>query len=488
MYPSMETIKNTSEYRSYKRIPAAREIYADFITPIEAAKILKNASAHVFLLESVEDKERWGRYSFLGFNPALEITCSENTVTLRDERGKKILEGSPQENIRKIIARYKSPRIEGMPPFTGGLVGYFSYDYIRHIEKKLKFIIQGDDFKDMDLMLFDSVIAFDSFKQKIILITGVYTDDIDESCARAEKTLDDMERLLKNGKKSSDAPLKLKSGLNHDFSKEKYCDMVEKAKNHIREGDIFQAVLSNPIRAKAEGSLFDTYRVLRATNPSPYMFYFSSDDMEAAGASPETLVKLENGSLYTYPLAGSRPRGKTREEDKRLEEELLRDEKELAEHNMLVDLGRNDIGKISKIGSVQVEEYLNIVRYSHIMHISSTVSGKIREDKDAIDAIDAILPAGTLSGAPKIRACEIINELEGKSRGIYGGAIGYLDFAGNMDVCIAIRLVYKKNGEVCVRSGAGIVYDSDPDKEFAECSRKAQAVINALKEAEGGLA
>ena len=264
-------------------------------------------------------------------------------------------------------------------------------------------------------------------------------------------------------------------------------EMVEKAQYYIREGDIFQVVLSNPMRAKATGSLFDTYRVLRASNPSPYMFYFSSDDIELAGASPETLAKLENGTLSTFPLAGTRPRGKTREEDKALEEGLLKDEKELAEHNMLVDLGRNDIGKISKIGTVKVEKYLCVERFSHVMHLGSTVTGIIRDDKDAVDAVDAILPAGTLSGAPKFRACQIIEELEQSKRGIYGGAIGYLDFAGNLDTCIAIRLVYKKNGEICIRSGAGIVADSVPEKEFQECCNKARAVVQAIEQAQEGL-
>ena len=263
--------------------------------------------------------------------------------------------------------------------------------------------------------------------------------------------------------------------------------MVEKAKEYIREGDIFQVVLSNPMRAEAEGSLFDTYRVLRTENPSPYMFYFSSDDIELSGASPETLAKLENGKISTFPLAGTRPRGKDDEEDKALEAELLKDEKELAEHNMLVDLGRNDIGKVSEIGSVKVEEYLSIERFSHVMHIGSTVTGKIRADKDAVDAVDAILPAGTLSGAPKFRACQIIEELENDKRGVYGGAIGYLDFTGNMDTCIAIRLVYKKNGRICIRSGAGVVADSVPENEFRECINKAKAVVTAIGMAKEGI-
>ena len=270
------------------------------------------------------------------------------------------------------------------------------------------------------------------------------------------------------------------------FDQESYCEKVEQVKHYIHEGDIFQVVLSNPMRAKAEGSLFDTYRVLRATNPSPYMFYFSSDDIEIAGASPETLVKLENGVLHTFPLAGTRPRGKTAEEDKALEKELLADEKELSEHNMLVDLGRNDLGKISRFGTVQVEKMHSVERFSHVMHIGSTVRGEIDEKHDAFDAIEAVLPAGTLSGAPKIRACQLIGELENNKRGIYGGAIGYIDFTGNMDTCIAIRIAYKKNGKVFVRSGAGIVADSIPEKEHQECINKAKAVMVALAEAEGG--
>lgn len=336
-------------------------------------------------------------------------------------------------------------------------------------------------------MLFNDVIAFDHYRQKVLLITGVMTDNLEESYQKAADKLEEMTRLIQKGKKKVFPPIQLKSEIKPQFPKEKYCDMVEKAKHYIHEGDIFQVVLSNPMRAKAEGSLFDTYRVLRATNPSPYMFYFSSDDIEIAGASPETLVKLEYGNLSTFPLAGTRPRGKNAEEDRALEADLLQDEKELAEHNMLVDLGRNDIGKISKLGSVKVEKYLTVERYSCVMHLGSTVTGVIKEGKDAIDAVDAVLPAGTLSGAPKFRACQIIQELEQSKRGIYGGAIGYVDFTGNLDVCIAIRLVYKKKDEICIRSGAGIVADSVPEKEFEECQNKARAVVRAISQAEEGL-
>ena len=296
-----------------------------------------------------------------------------------------------------------------------------------------------------------------------------------------------MESLIREGKKAPDIPLKLKSDFKPLFNKEEYCQMVEKGKNYIREGDIFQVVLANRLSAEAEGSLLDTYRVLRTINPSPYMFFFSGDDIELAGSSPETLTRLENGDLFTFPLAGSRPRGKTPEEDQALEDELLHNTKELAEHNMLVDLGRNDLGRISEFGSVHVERYLDVLRFSHIMHIGSTVHSTIRKDKTAVDAIASVLPAGTLSGAPKIRACEIIDELEGHKRGVYGSAIGYIDFTGNMDCCIGIRLAYKKGNHVYACSGAGIVADSIPEQEHQECLNKAKAVVIALQQANGGI-
>jgi anthranilate synthase component 1 len=293
--------------------------------------------------------------------------------------------------------------------------------------------------------------------------------------------LNRLAELLRTGEKKQEPAGKLKGEVTPLFNKEEFCNMVNKAKHHIHEGDIFQIVLSNRLSAPFEGSLLNTYRMLRTINPSPYMFYFSGTDVEVAGASPETLVKLENGILHTFPLAGTRPRGKTPEEDKALETELLADEKELAEHNMLVDLGRNDLGKISKFGTVEVETLHSIERFSHVMHIGSTVRGEIDENHDALDAIEAVLPAGTLSGAPKIRACQLIGDLENNKRGIYGGAIGYIDFTGNMDTCIAIRIAYKKNGKVFVRSGAGIVADSVPEKEFEECLNKAGSSLRALE-------
>ena len=487
MKPTLEEARALAASGSYKRIPVSREMYADRITPIEALRILKAASRHCFMLESVEDNQKWGRYTFLGFDPTLELTCADGRLVIRNGGAEERTVAHPGEAIREILAAHRSPRIEGLPTFTGGLVGYFSYDYIKYAEPNLRLDGADGDFRDVDLMLFDKVIAFDHYRQKIILIAGADAANLDASYERAAEELEALAGLLTGGRAAAPQRLRLKAPLTPRFSEERYGSMVEKAKGYIREGDIFQVVLSNPLEAAAEGSLLDVYRVLRTTNPSPYMFYFASDDIEIAGASPETLVKLEDGVLHTFPLAGTRPRGKDEAEDRALEQELLADEKELSEHNMLVDLGRNDIGRVSELGTVKVEKYLSVQRYSHVMHIGSTVSGKIRADKDAVDAVDAILPAGTLSGAPKFRACQIIQELEGGRRGVYGGAVGYLDFSGNLDTCIAIRLAYKKNGRVVVRSGAGIVADSDPIKEYQECMNKARAVTAAIEAAEEGL-
>jgi anthranilate synthase component 1 len=470
----------------YKSVPIYKVISQDGMKSIEIFKILKNVSRHCFILESLEDKNDTGRYTFLGYNPKLEISCKDGVLIIKNGADFSIKSDNPKEYIQKIIDDNKSPKFDDLPPFTGGLVGYFSYDFIKYTERSLK--IEGEDaenFKDADLMLFDKVIAFDNLKGEIFLIINIQTNAFSENYNKAVNELENIEHLIKNGKKADIPKLKLTSKFNALFDKSEYCAMVEKAKNHIKEGDIFQVVLSNRFDAQANGSLFETYEILRRINPSPYMFYFSSDKVEIAGASPETLVKLNGKKVSTFPLAGTRARGADENEDKRLEKELLNDPKELAEHNMLVDLGRNDIGKISRFGSVKVENYLSIIRFSHVMHIGSVVNGEIRDDKNALDAIDAVLPAGTLSGAPKVRACEIIHALEGNRRGIYGGAIGYISFTGDMDTCIAIRIACKKDGRVYVRSGAGIVAESIAENEFEECANKAKAVMNALILASG---
>ncbi len=486
--PTLEECRELSCKGNYGVIPVSSEILSDATTPIEVLQILKKISAHVYLLESAEADKKWGRYSFLGYDPLLEITCYNGTTRIRNQLTTQTTAEDIRTCIRGIIQENHSPQLEYLPSFTGGLVGYFSYDYIKYSEPTLKLDAKDEEgFQDVNLMLFHKVIAFDNYRQKIILIVNIKTDDIETNFNRAVLELENMKQLIQKGERAASEPLVLKSGFKPLFNEEEYCDMVRKGKRYIREGDIFQVVLSNRLEAEMKGSLLDAYRVLRTSNPSPYMFYFSGTDGEIAGASPETLVKLEKEKLYTFPLAGTRPRGKTAEEDLELEKELLADEKERAEHNMLVDLGRNDIGRISRVGTVEVEKYMSIERFSHVMHIGSTVGGMIRQDKDALDAVDAILPAGTLSGAPKLRACEIINELENNKRGIYGGAIGYISFTGNLDTCIAIRLAFSKNGKVFIRSGAGIVADSVPEKEYRECIQKAAAVRNAIEAAQEGL-
>ncbi len=477
--PTLTEVRKIASELKYNVLPVSCEILSDFTTPIETMRILKNISTHCYMLESAQANETWGRYTFLGFDSKLEITCMEGKIQIGNF---KVTTEDPSAYLRQILADYKSPRFGYLPSFTGGLVGYFSYDYLGYSEPAVKCDVEDTEaFKDVDLMLFDKVIAFDHLRQKIILIVNMPLDDVETGYNKAVMELKQLVELIRHGEKKKEPEGRLLGAVTPLFGKEEFCEMVEQAKHHIREGDIFQIVLSNRLSAPFEGSLLNTYRVLRTINPSPYMFYFSGTDVEVAGASPETLVKLENGVLHTFPLAGTRPRGRTDEEDKALEAELLEDEKELAEHNMLVDLGRNDLGKISKFGTVQVEKFHSIERFSHVMHIGSTVRGEIREDKDALDAIEAVLPAGTLSGAPKIRACQLIGALENNKRGIYGGAIGYIDFTGNMDTCIAIRIAYKKNGKVFVRSGAGIVADSVSEKEFEECLNKAKSSLKALE-------
>ena len=519
MEPTLQDVQALFETGNFRRVPLKHELLADHLTPIEALRALREASNHCFLLESAQPDEKRGRYTFLGLQPTLEITCQQGTVRIRrnvetpDETVDTHTSNQPAEYIRAILHEHASPQLEGFPPFSGGLVGYFSFDYLAYHEPKLRRNISPTQqntaaqqisagtqntaakqpaFPDVDLMLFDSVIVFDAFTQKIILITGIQhntpsTCGIEQAYDQAQQRLEELAAILTQGPRYSFENLHLQGELQPHLDEAAYAHIVNQAKHYITEGDIFQVVLSNPLTAPATGSLFDTYRVLRSENPSPYMLYFTSDNVEIAGASPETLVRLEGTHLQTFPLAGTRPRGQTPDEDRSIQAELIADEKELAEHNMLVDLGRNDLGRVCTLGSVQIDSYLDVLKFSRVMHLGSTVSGTLSPEHDALDAMGAVLPAGTLSGAPKIRACEIIHELEQNPRGIYGGALGYLDFSGNMDMCIAIRLAYKKHQRVYVQAGAGIVADSNPASEYRECHNKAAAVVHALTTANGGL-
>ena len=480
MYPDCDEILKMAP--DYDIIPVCREIYADVITPITLLRKLAAVSQRYYLLESVEGGEKWGRYSFLGFDPVMRVKCNCGKVTIeKDGEETEKVTDKPLEVLREILKDYKAPRLEGLPPFAGGFVGYFAYAMIGYAEPKLN--IKKGTFNDYDMMLFDKVIAYDHLKQKISIIVNMKTDKVMENYVKATAQIQDLANLIRS-QQTADIPVsKSKIDFTCNVSKEEYCKLVEKTKEYIVDGDIFQAVISRQFSSPYEGSLINPYRVLRTTNPSPYMVYMKIDDDEIMSTSPETLVRLENGRLTTFPVAGSRPRGLTEEEDQELEADLLSDEKELSEHNMLVDLGRNDLGRISKFDSVEVTKYMMIHKYSKIMHICSQVEGDIKDDCDALSAIESVLPAGTLSGAPKIRACEIIEELESEERGVYGGALGYLDFTGNMDTCIAIRMAVKKDGRVYVQAGGGIVADSIPENEYQESANKAAAVMNAIKAA-----
>lgn len=488
---SLADLHSLLDHSRYRRVPLARTVYSDHTTPLRLLSALKERYSHIFLLESVSDPQHRGRYTFLGYQPTLTVTAQDGTVTVtpfgREDAATTTAE-LPRDVIARIIAEHRSPRLPELPPFTGGLVGYLAYDYFAVHEPALHLHGTDDEgFRDLDLMLFENVICFDHLTQHIVLITNIPTENLDESYLQGLRTLDEMENLVFQQPTQSVAPLQLHGPLTPDMTCEQYSAMVERAKRCIFEGDIFQVVLANRLQTPASGSLFDAYRVLRTTNPSPYMFYFTSPMGEIAGASPETLVSVQDGVAKTFPLAGTRPRGATAEEDAALEYEVLHDPKELAEHYMLVDLGRNDLGRFAAPGTVKVTELAQVHRYSHVMHIGSVVKAQLAEGANVIDAVGSVLPAGTLSGAPKIRACQIIDELEGVRRGVYGGALGYFDLTGNMDMCIAIRFAYKRNGVVAVRSGAGIVADSVPATEYQETINKAKAVVEAVERANGGL-
>ena len=473
------TYEQAKQYeKDYTYIPVCREILADDVTPILMLRKLAALDGQYFLLESVEGGNL-GRYSFLGYHPKLSVSCKNGVVKVKENGMVRILPGKPKEALQSLLEQYRSPQIEGLPTFTGGLVGYFAYETIQYAEPKLH--IKQSDVNDFELMMFDKLLAFDQVMHKLCIIVNARTADGE---AGYNKAVEEIDAFIETLRITEPIPYeKPQKALEFtcNLSKEEYCSMVEKTKHYIKEGDIFQGVISRRFEADYEGSLLNAYRVLRTTNPSPYMYYMQIKDMQIAGTSPETMVKLTNGRLMTFPVAGTRQRGKSIEEDQALEKELLADEKECAEHNMLVDLARNDLGRIAEYGSVKVADYMAIHRFSKVMHIASTVVGELAKGKTCADTIEALLPAGTLSGAPKFRACEIIDELEPEARGVYGGAIGYMDFSGNLDVCIAIRTAVKKGRKEYVQAGAGIVADSIPENEYQECANKAGAVIEAIR-------
>lgn len=480
-YPSLEQIKAFS--KEYHKIPVSLEMYMDFHTPIGLLSHIKENYKEYFLLESIEGGEKWARYTFLGFAPNELLYVKDGRTFHKIKEETRAVEGNPLDILEGLLKAYNAPKDKMLPPFTGGAVGYFGYETVKYVEDIT--LNNADQLKaeDIKLMFFDRIIAFDHLKQKITLIVNIEgtAKDLQQAYQNAQYELlrlyDFVSEPVKKHTVSFDEEVDFVSSM----TQEDYENNVKKAKAYIENGDIFQVVLSQVFKAELKCELFDVYRVLRTINPSPYMYFMKFEDMEIAGASPETLVKVQNGTVVTQPIAGTRRRGKTDEEDRRLEAELLKDKKELAEHNMLVDLARNDVGKISEFSSVQVSDYMAFKRLSHVIHLTTNVQGRLKKDLSPLEAVRAILPAGTLSGAPKVRAMEIIEELEKEKRGVYGGAIGYIGYDGNLDTCITIRTIVKKEGIAYVQAGAGIVLDSDPESEYKETITKASALFDAVK-------
>jgi len=467
-------------------IPVYREISADVETPVSAFK--KIEGEYSYLLESVEGGEKLGRYSFLGSDPALIITSKGNSVEVVSKGRKEKLEGDPISELKRILSRYRPVRIKGLPRFHGGLVGYLGYDIVRHLEKLPD--RNPDDLKlpDMQFLLMDTVLAFDHVKRKISIISNVLVEgDPAKAYAYAIKKIDAFALKLAKPVKYPSIELgnKKKLKVRSNFTKAQFMAIVQKAKTKVKAGDIIQVVLSQRFSAKVKGDAFNIYRVLRTLNPSPYMYYLKFGDMKLIGSSPETMVRLEDNVANIRPIAGTRKRGRNDAEDALLEKELLADEKEKAEHIMLVDLGRNDLGRVCEYESVKINQLMAIEKYSHVMHIVSDITGRLKQGKDAFDLVAASFPAGTLTGAPKVRAMEIIDELENLRRGPYGGAVGYFDFYGNLDTCITIRTIVMKGSNAYIQAGAGIVADSVPGREYEETLNKARALLKAIELSQG---
>ena len=473
-------------------IPVFKAVTADLLTPVLAYLKIESDVSHAFLLESVEGGEKIARYSFLGCNPYLTIRAKGDVVEII--RGAEPIKrkGRLLDVMRKITERYRSVKVPGLPPFAGGAVGYFAYDAVRWVEEIPQ---QGEDDLQLDdsvMMFFSSLLAFDHVRQQILIISNCILDEqatnLDSKYQKALAEIQSLEEMLNRPARipefgvSSADKIKIKS----NFSKSDYLKAVEKGKEHIKAGDIFQVVLSQRFTADVTSAPFNIYRALRIVNPSPYMFYLKLKDFCVIGSSPEMLVKIVDRTAYYRPIAGTRPRGAGDDEDALLGEELKADEKEKAEHIMLVDLGRNDLGKVCEFGSVEVVDLMFVEKYSHVMHLVSGLRGRLRREVDRFDALMACFPAGTVAGAPKVRAMEIIDELEPNKRGVYAGAILYLDFSGNLDSCIAIRTLVVKDGRAYIQAGGGIVADSIPEKEFQETINKSRALVKAVELAETG--
>ena len=488
--PSLEEFKKLA--KSGNLIPVYKEILADLDTPVTAYMKIGDGD-YSFLLESVEGGEKWARYCFLGCDPAVVVSSKGRNITI-DENGKrqerKIDSGTPLSAIKEILARYNPVDVPGLPRFSGGAVGFISYDMVRFFEDLPEDTADDLNVPDSQFIITDTMLVFDNISQTIKMVSNAFieTDDLDEVYEQTIKKIGLLEEKLKT-------PLKISTQANEEvvqpkfesnFEKEKFKGAVDKVKQYILEGDAIQVVLSQRLSFDIKKKAFDIYRALRTVNPSPYMYFLKFGDIEVVGSSPEILVRLEDEKVEVRPIAGTRKRGKNEEEDVVLEKDLLQDEKELAEHIMLVDLGRNDLGRVAKISSVEVNESFTVERYSHVMHIVSNVRGILKEGLDCFDVLEATFPAGTVSGAPKIRAMEIIEEMEPNRRGLYAGAVGYIGFSGNMDTAIAIRTLVVKDQTAYLGVGAGIVADSVPESEYEETMNKGRALLKAIELAEKG--
>ncbi|MCI0707735.1 MAG: anthranilate synthase component I [Ignavibacteriae bacterium] len=476
-------------------IPIFETVLADTETPVSVYLKIQGESAYSFLLESVEGGEKLGRYSFIGFNPFMNVTIREKRFSIETFHDDvKILpslvdpDDHPLEALKKLFAHIKTVKVPGLPRFSCGAVGYFGYETVRLVEDIPVPAKDELEIPDSILMFFDVVLVFDNVKHELFLISNAYlskpnlTDaELKKEYDKAAGEIEKLKSLLQNDMPTALANAESNGKLEYIVSKENFCKSVERSKQYIVEGDIFQVVLSQRLKQKARVRPIDVYRSLRLINPSPYMYFLSLKDFFVIGSSPEMLVRVENGIVETRPIAGTRRRGNSTEEDERLVQELLDDEKEKAEHLMLVDLGRNDLGRISEYATVEVKQFMATEKYSHVIHIVSSVQGKLRDGLTPLDALFSCFPAGTLTGAPKIRAMQIISELEPVKRGVYGGAIAYLDFSGNMDSCIAIRTIVAKEDTLFFQAGAGIVYDSKPEREFEETIEKLGANLQAVE-------
>ncbi|MGV8056933.1 MAG: anthranilate synthase component I [Smithellaceae bacterium] len=473
-------------------IPVYREILADVETPVSVLMKLQDKD-HIYLLESVEGGEKWGRYSFLGTDAGVifQVRGAEVIITEKGRVTKKTHNGNPMQYLRELLSRYQPVSIPGLPRFYGGAVGYLGYDMVRYFEK-----LPGGQNDDLDLdeaifVVTDSMMIFDNIRHTIKVVACAFTEDaesLEESYAASCRKIEEMIKLLSipATHQEKDAEDTGEVSFTSNMTKEQYEAVVEKAKEYITAGDVIQVVLSQRFQTGCQSNPVDLYRALRFVNPSPYLFFLKLGDATLIGSSPEVMVRLEEQTMELRPIAGTRKRGKTEQEDRQLSDELLSDEKERAEHVMLVDLGRNDLGRVAETGSVQVNQYMVVEKYSHVMHLVSNVRAQLLRGRDAFDVLAATFPAGTLTGAPKIRAMEIIDELEPLKRGTYGGAVGYFSFSGNMDFCITIRTMLVKNGKIYIQAGAGIVYDSIPEKEHQESVNKARAMLQAVRLAAGG--